>query len=267
MKYLTTQRALLVALATVALAEAILLIWPVFRDNWFAQKATPAERGYRVAEKLGCFTCHGPLGKQGVKNPGAAEGEVPAWDGGNYMMYVTAPGETREWILYGAPKRKLEEPEHDHNEHAAQALIQMPAYEGFLSEEDLKNLVAFYDSVAWAKSLPREAALGRSLARSHGCFSCHGEEGRVRQPNPGSLKGYIPSWEGDDFAELVHDDAELRAWIEDGNIPRLQGNPAARFIMDRQRIKMPAYRGVLSEEEIDRVIAYIRWLREGATAN
>ena len=105
-------------------------------------------------------------------------------------------------------------------------------------------------------------ALGRSLARSHGCFSCHGEEGRARQPNPGSLKGYIPSWEGDDFTELVHDGTELRAWIEDGNIARLQGNPAARIFMDRQRIKMPAYKGVLSEEEINRVIAYIRWLRD-----
>jgi mono/diheme cytochrome c family protein len=267
MKYLTGRRALLIALATVAFAEAILLIWPVFRDNSFAQKATPAERGYRVAEKVGCFTCHGPLGKQGIKNPGAAEGEVPAWDGGNYMMYVTAPEEVREWILYGAPKRKLEEDAHQHDSHAARALIDMPAYEGFLSDDDLEDLIAFYNSVAWAKTPPQEAALGRSLARSHGCFSCHGEEGRARQPNPGSLKGYIPSWEGDDFAELVRDDTELRAWIEDGNMARLQGNPAARFFMDRQRIKMPAYGEVLSEEEIDRVIAYIRWLREDGTAN
>jgi cytochrome c553 len=263
MKHLTKQRGLLISLAALALAEGLLLLWPVARDHWFVQKATPAERGYRVAERMGCFNCHGPLGKQGIKNPGAAEGEVPAWDGGNYMMYVTAPEETREWILYGAPRRELEQPEH--KEHTARALIHMPAYEGFLSEEDLENLIAFYDSVAWAKSPPPDAALGRSIARSYGCFSCHGEEGRARQPNPGSLKGYIPAWQGEDFSELVHDDTELRAWIEEGTIPRLQGNRAARLFMERQRIKMPAYKGVLSEQEIDRVIAYIQWLREGAT--
>jgi hypothetical protein len=31
---------------------------------------TPAEHGYRVAVRAGCFNCHGPNGTGGVKNPG-----------------------------------------------------------------------------------------------------------------------------------------------------------------------------------------------------
>jgi mono/diheme cytochrome c family protein len=138
----------------------------------------------------------------------------------------------------------------------------MPAYEGFLSESELEDLIAFYKSVAWAEKPPSEAAAGRRVARANGCFSCHGEEGRARQPNPGSFKGYIPSWQGGDFSELVENDAELKTWIEDGGIPRLLANPAARIFIERQRIQMPAYGETLSEQEIDQVIAYIKWLRD-----
>jgi mono/diheme cytochrome c family protein len=193
-------------------------------------------------------------------NPGAPEGEVPSWDGGNYMMYVTSPEEIREWILYGAPKRKLDDP--FHQEQVAESLIQMPAYEGFLTEEQLGDLVSFYKAVAWADKPPAEAGAGRKVALKNGCFSCHGEEGRARQPNRGSFKGYIPSWQGDDFAELVRDQGELRLWITDGGIPRLINDPAARFFIERQRIQMPAYRDILSKQDVDRLVAYIMWLRE-----
>ena len=251
---------LVAALLVLLMIESAFLAWPVIQRTFLSQKTTPVERGYKVAEQMGCFTCHGPLGKSGIKNPGAPEGEVPAWDGGNYMMYVASPEEIREWILYGAPKRKLEDP--FYREQMSQATIRMPAYEGFLSEQDLKDLVSFYKAVAWAEKPPSEAALGRSVARANGCFSCHGEEGRARQPNPGSFKGYIPSWQGDDFAELVLDENELRSWITDGGIPRLINNPAARLFIERQRIQMPAYKDVLSKQDTDRLVAYIMWLRK-----
>jgi mono/diheme cytochrome c family protein len=131
-----------------------------------------------------------------------------------------------------------------------------------LTERKLEDLVAFYKAVAWAEKPPSEAAEGRRVALIYGCFSCHGEEGRARQPNPGSFKGYIPSWQGDDFAELVRDKDELRLWITDGGIPRLIHNPAARLFIERQRILMPSYKDVLSKQDIDRLVAYIMWLRK-----
>ena len=76
-----------------------------------------------------------------------------------------------------------------------------------------------------------------------------------------AFKGYIPAWDGADFPELARDDLEIRAWILDGGTRRAYGNPAARWFLERQPIKMPAYRGRLTEEEVARVIDYIHWLR------
>jgi mono/diheme cytochrome c family protein len=244
--------------------ESAFLGWPAVQRGFLSQKTTPVERGYQVAERMGCFTCHGPLGKRGIVNPGAPEGEVPAWDGGNYMMYVASPEEIREWIFYGAPKRKLDDP--FHQEQVAKSRVHMPAYEGFLSEQEVEDLIAFYKAVAWADKPPPDASAGRRIASKFGCFSCHGEEGRARQPNPGSFKGYVPSWRGEDYSELVQDESELRMWIENGGIPRLLNNPAARVFIERQRIQMPAYRDVLTEPQFDQIVAYIKWLRaEGRT--
>ena len=77
-------------------------------------RLTPALRGYDVAAKLGCFACHGPGGMGGVSNPGSDEDHVPAWDGGNAMMYVQHEREIREWILDGHPKRLEDKHEHSH---------------------------------------------------------------------------------------------------------------------------------------------------------
>ena len=66
---------------------------------------------------------------------------------------------------------------------------------------------------------------GHAIAERLGCFRCHGPGGRGAGRNPGSLKGYIPPWDGRDFAELVLDEAELREWILGGRPQRLQANP------------------------------------------
>ena len=63
------------------------------------------------------------------------------------MMYVASPDEIREWILYGAPKRKLDDP--FHRVQVTASLIHMPAYKGFLIEEQVEDLVAFFKAVAW----------------------------------------------------------------------------------------------------------------------
>src|SRR4051794_20963830 len=97
---------LLVALAAVALAAAA----PLKRLLWTRIIAPPeasaAQRGERLAEGLGCFACHGPDGSGGVANPGAEEGDIPAFDGGVPMMYADDQTELRNWILWGDPKGK-----------------------------------------------------------------------------------------------------------------------------------------------------------------
>jgi cytochrome c1 len=50
-------------------------------------------------------------------------------------------------------------------------------------------------------------------------------------------------------------------WILDGRPQRLQANPLARFFLDRQAIRMPAFRGQVTDEELRALVAYIAWLR------
>jgi mono/diheme cytochrome c family protein len=239
-------------------------------------RLTPALRGHDVAARLGCFACHGPGGTGGVPNPGSDEESVPAWDGGNAMMYVQNEQEIREWILDGHPKRLEESHEHSRNTGAGgdhdsgegakpgrtSPLLEMPAYEDVISENDLSDLIAYYKAVAAFESLPSKAGEGYAVASRLGCFGCHGPGGRVGAKNPASFKGYVPPWQGDDFDELVKSDDELRRWILDGEIDRIESNPLARRFTRRQIIKMPAYEGVIEEHELDLLITYIHWLQK-----
>src|SRR5262245_47989637 len=116
-------------------------------------------------------------------------GDVPSWPGGTYMMFNESPEEIREWIQDGAPARLLADPAD--RERRWKQLISMPAYRGRLTETELDDLVAYVQSVSGARR-PAEvtpAAAGRELAVAHGCFGCHGPEGRGLRMNPGSLKG------------------------------------------------------------------------------
>jgi mono/diheme cytochrome c family protein len=142
------------------------------------------------------------------------------------------------------------------------AAIRMPAWRERLSDDQVDDLVAYVRALA-AADLPEDPAArkGHAVAERLGCFRCHGPGGRGGGNNPGSLKGYIPPWDGRDFAELVADEGELKAWILGGRPQRLQANPLARFFLDRQAIRMPAFRGQITEEELRALEAYIGWLR------
>lgn len=225
--------------------------------RWQQAGITAVTRGEAAARRLGCFACHGPGGTRGIRNPGSDAENVPSWDGGTVMMYVEKEEEIREWILDGKPKRLKENP-------APKALIAMPAFRGKISSRELEDLVSYFKAVAWYGA-PEDpvAREGRKVAQKWGCFGCHGPEGRASLPNPGSLKGTIPAWDGPDFSEVVKDDNELKEWILEGSIGRFRRNPAAKIFLERQKIKMPGYREYLSEEELKQLMAYIRWLRKG----
>jgi mono/diheme cytochrome c family protein len=166
----------------------------------------------------------------------------------------------REWILDGMPRRVRQDAEL--REALEATAIRMPAWRGRLSEAQVDDLIAYLRALASA-DLPDDPAIwaGHAVAERLGCFRCHGPGGRGASRNPGSLKGYIPPWDGRDFADLVEDEAELREWILDGRPQRLQANPLARFFLDGQAIRMPGFRGQIKEEELRGLEAYIGWLR------
>ncbi|HVM95094.1 MAG TPA: c-type cytochrome [Candidatus Acidoferrales bacterium] len=236
--------------------------YPRVHDLVLGVEVPPATRGYQVALRSGCFTCHGANGAGGVKNPGSEDDEVPGFAGGTPMMWAKSEAELHEYILDGAPARKRNDPRY--KEAQRKQLIAMPAYRGHLSSQEVEDLVAFVRAAS-GLIVPSDevAAQGQDLAYKLGCFQCHGPMGARGSNNPGSLKGYIPGWWGNDFRDLVRDDGELRAWIKDGQIERLRANPIARHFIESQRVYMPAYRDFINDKQLDALMRYVRWVNDG----
>ncbi len=244
-----------------ALGVALLVAAEAGLHHWRTRNVGPFQRGLRTAAARGCFACHGPGGVTGLPDAGPGIGGVPPFSREELRSSARDEAEIREWILDGAPRRVREEA------GAAEGpapLLRMPAWRGVLSDREVSDLVAYVKAVSDFE-LPPEGPIdeGRRVALKRGCLSCHGPQGRGNAPNPGSLKGYIPSWDGADFPELARDEAEVREWILDGSPRRLRENPLAMFFLRRQVVQMPGYRGRLSDDEVARLLDYIRWLRRG----
>ncbi len=227
---------------------------------WSAEE-NAAVLGKKVARETGCFACHGAGGTGGVKNPGSASGTVPGWDSTMMAMYVHSDKEFYEWILDGVPKRLRGAKRVD----GPKGAIPMPAYRDILSKKEVEALVAYLRAVSGSRGvMPDGVYEGKVVAERMGCSGCHGPSGMGGIPNPGSFKGYVPSLTGSDYDELVHNEQELREWILDGRIKRLWNNVLAKRYLKRQKTQMPAYREHLAEGELEKLIAYLHWLRKPA---
>lgn len=224
--------------------------------HWREPVLSPAIRGQVIASRLGCFACHGYEGRGGVADPGARGGMIPGWDGPTVSGYAKDEQEIREWILNGVPARlKASAP--------SKPFILMPSYRGKLNDQEFSDLVAFFNAVSGGfHEIPEAAYEGRNVAIRLGCFGCHGPSGVGGCLNPGSFKGYIPGWDGKEFEDLARNDAELREWILDGRPKRLWDNRTAKYFLERQMIQMPAYRPHLKDNEVTKLVAYIRYLRK-----
>jgi len=253
---------LLLPLVAALVVENAWLAYPTVRDRVLQVERSDVRRGRELATRLGCFTCHGPGGSGGVRNPGSKSDTVPAFREQTPMMFVHSDQDVREYILDGAPAAKRVR-ESYRNEMAGQA-IHMPAFRNSVGEQDIGSLVAYVRAASELLG-PSDSAVARGaeVVRKNGCFACHGEMGSGGQPNVGSFKGYIPGFIGPDFADLVRDDDELLGWIRDGSIPRLANHPIASRFLERQRIQMPAYKNFLEDDEIKAAAAYVRWLAGG----
>lgn len=233
--------------------------WFVFRPRLPA-----AERGRRLAQRNGCFACHGAAGTKGTPNMGRKDRTVPTF-AGDLMMYANDAADVRAWITDGVTPRKRAS--RTWQEERAAGALKMPAFRRALSRAQIEDLVAYVMVVSDSPE-PRDslALAGRDRAKALGCTGCHGFGGRLALPNPGSLKGYVPSWDGADFPELVSDEREFRDWVEKGIAKRFEANPAARFFLRRARLHMPAFERHLARGDLERLWAYVRWLRSPAAS-
>ena len=223
----------------------------------------PAERGRRLAERTGCFGCHGPGGIRGSKNPGRTDKTIPNFED-DVMMYAKTPDEIREWIQDGVTHKKATS--QVWRADRERGTLRMPAFERRLGTRDIDDLVA-YVMASSGMPEPEDSLVAHGLQRAEdlGCVGCHGPGGRLARSNPGSWKRYIPSWDGPDFPELVRDSSEFRQWVEHGVSRRFAGNRLAAFFLRRATIKMPAYERHLDAGDVRALWAYITWLRSEAS--
>ena len=222
-----------------------------------------AERGRRIAEANGCFACHGPEGIRGAPNPGRSEGKVPNYEG-SLMMYAETAEEIRDWIEDGGTKSRFQSS--SWLADRKHGVLRMPAFGERLSKGEIEDLVAFVMARA-AMPAPEDslALYGRDRAEALGCFGCHGAGGRFARPNPGSLKGYVASWQTADFPELARDKGEFKEWVEEGVARRFREDRIAKFFLSVPPLHMPAYRDHLEAGDIDALWAYVTWLRAGGS--
>jgi mono/diheme cytochrome c family protein len=254
-----------VLLGLVALVVTVLCL----KDHLLPE-SSPAARGYLAARKAGCFSCHG-TGAESVPNPlrpaalarqAAGSGvwdfePVPALLAGNDEATVL-----RQWIAEGISERSARSAAHQAKRERQS--LQMPAYKQRLSAREIDEIVVYLMLARAAARPPSVMPEGERLARSLGCFACHGELGQGGVENPASLKGYVPGFFGRDFEILTGgaDREQVKEWIRDGvtrelleaGLPVL---PLGRWILERQAIAMPAYGSLLSEEQIDTLADYL----------
>ncbi|MEM7357342.1 MAG: c-type cytochrome [Acidobacteriota bacterium] len=247
-------------LVAAALVSIALLSLPVTRQVLWHWEQNPVLRGRLLAEQQGCMSCHRPFKAVEIPNPKSRWGTVPRFEAGNRFMYVESVDEVEEFVRFGAPRAWLDDPKVV--ERLERQRLRMPAYDAVLSDAEIADLVAFACAVEDVEPAGGEAvAVGRELARAHGCLSCHGVEGSGGLANPGSLGGFVPGFVGRNFTDLVRDEAEFREWVLDGTSSRLAANPVVAYFWRRQRLAMPAYRGDLDDEQVGQLWAWVQALR------
>jgi len=229
----------------------------------FAPHVPAAERGRRLAERMGCFGCHGPGGIRGANNPGRTDLTVPGFEG-DVMMFAKSPDEIRQWIKTGTTEKRRVSGSWQEQRRAG--AMKMPAFGRRLEKHQIEDLVAFVRASSGSPE-PTDSlsAYGLERADSLGCTGCHGAGGRFARRNPGSLKGYLPSWDGVDFPELVNSREEFGEWVEDGVSKRLAHNPGAQYYLKRAVLHMPGYRTHLAPGDVDALWGYVQWLRSPET--
>jgi mono/diheme cytochrome c family protein len=104
-------------------------------------KDAGAEAGRMVAERLGCFGCHGPQGRGTQPNPRSFKGYIPAWDGADFPDLARSDAEIREWIVDGRPQRLQED--RLARFFMDRQVIQMPAYRGRITPGEVEQIVRY----------------------------------------------------------------------------------------------------------------------------
>jgi mono/diheme cytochrome c family protein len=194
--------------------------------------------GAHVFVQFACSQCHGQQGRGGVSP------DVPA---------LTSVGkELTAAQLAGIINHGL-------GESANPKKPYMPVWGAVISRRQVAELAAYIraglPSVtdATPQPVPRgqgDAVAGAALYVRDGCINCHGPNGLGGVPNPLSEDKAIPPLSGADFRSEFNTDAKIKEVIRSGSV-----------IGRAPIVSMPHWGGILTEEQLRQLVAYIKTLK------
>jgi mono/diheme cytochrome c family protein len=194
--------------------------------------------GGRDFVTFACGACHGVNGK------GDVTPDVPALTGAGKEFTAA---QLRQIIDHGAgisadPKKPF-----------------MPVWGAVISDQQVNDLIAYIK--AGLPSVPgvefatvptgaSPALAGSILYSAYGCVNCHGPNGLGGVPNPASPDKAVPPLSGADFKGEFDTPEKIATMIRDGSV--LGKTPI---------VSMPHWGGVLTDEQIANLVAYIATLK------
>jgi len=194
--------------------------------------------GAHTFVQFACVDCHGMQGKGGVD---------PA---------VPALATIRNSLTVAQLTHVID---HGLGESANPKQPYMPVWGDVISRTQVSNLVAYIRAglppVSDAQPVPvpqgqGAAIAGEALYINYGCINCHGPNGLGGVPNPLSADGTIPVLSGQGFRKQFNTDAKIAAVIRSGSV-----------IGRAPIVSMPHWGGILSDQQIAQLIAYLKTLK------
>jgi mono/diheme cytochrome c family protein len=188
--------------------------------------------------QFACVECHGVQGRGGV------DPAVPAL-------------KTVGRVLTAAQMRHIID--HGLGESANPKQPYMPVWGEVISKTQVTNLVAYIRAglplVADAQAPPvpqgqGAAVAGAALYVRYGCINCHGPNGLGGVSNPLSQDKVIPPLSGQGFRHDFPTDKAIAAVIRSGSV-----------IGRAPIVSMPHWGGILSDQQISELIAYLKTLK------
>jgi mono/diheme cytochrome c family protein len=135
----------------------------------------------------------------------------------------------------------------------------MPVWGEVISKTQVADLVAYIRAglppVADTQPVSIPAGQGAAVAGAalyvrYGCINCHGPNGLGGVPNPLSEDKAIPPLSGGDFRGEFNTNAKIAAMIRSGSV-----------IGRAPIVSMPHWGGILSDQQIAKLNAYLKTLK------
>jgi mono/diheme cytochrome c family protein len=194
--------------------------------------------GAHLFVQFACSACHGEQGTGGVSP------DVPVLsDVGNQLSVA----QLTTIINHGL------------GESANPQKPYMPVWGPVISSSQVNDLVAYIQAglpeVNDATPVPVPSGQGAAVAGAalyvkYGCINCHGPSGLGGVPNPESEDKTIPPLSGQDFRDEFNTDEKIKSMIRSGSVI---GKPPIT--------SMPHWGGILSDENLDALVAYLKTLQ------